>query len=50
MSNQIKAIVKAHNRDIVRKDKIKLRKHLYADALLPAMKIGFEKTEFVAYT
>lgn len=45
MSNQIKAIVKAHNRDIARKDEIKLRKHLNADALLSTMKIGFEKIE-----
>lgn len=45
MSNQIKAIVKAHNRDIRRKDEIKLRKHLNADALLSTMKTGFEKIE-----
>ena len=43
MSNQIKAIVKAHNRDIARKEKIELRKHLNADALLSTMKTGFEK-------
>lgn len=45
MSNQIKAIVKAHNRDIRRKDEIKLRKHLNADALLSTMKTVFEKIE-----
>lgn len=45
MSNQIKAIVKAHNRDIRRKDEIKLRKHLNADALLSTVKTGFEKIE-----
>ncbi len=45
MSNQIKAIVKAHNRDIARKEEIKLRKHLNADALLSTMKTGFEKIE-----
>jgi len=45
MSNQTKAIVKAHNRDIARKDEIKLRKHLNADALLSTMKTGFEKIE-----
>lgn len=43
MSNQIKAIVKAHNRDIARKEEIKLRKHLNADALLSTMKTGFEQ-------
>jgi len=45
MSNQIKAIVKAHNKDIARKDEIKLRKHLNADALLSTMKTGFDKIE-----
>jgi hypothetical protein len=45
MSNQIKAIVKARNRNIARKDEIKLRKHLNADALLTTMKTGFEKIE-----
>ncbi len=43
MSNQIKAIVKAHNRDITPKDEVKLRKHLNADALLSTMKTGFDK-------
>jgi len=37
MSNQIKAIVKAHSKEI------KLSKHLNADALLSTMKIGFDK-------
>jgi hypothetical protein len=45
MSNQIKAIMKARNRNIARKDEIKLRKHLNADALLTTMKTGFEKIE-----
>ena len=45
MSNQIKAIVKAHNRDIARSKEIKLRKHLNADALLHIMKTGFDKIE-----
>jgi hypothetical protein len=45
MSNQIKAIVKAHNKDIASKDEIKLRKHLNADALLSTMKTGFDKIE-----
>jgi hypothetical protein len=45
MSNQIKAIVTARNRNIARKDEIKLRKHLNADALLTTMKTGFEKIE-----
>ena len=45
MSNQIKAIVKAHSRDIARSKEIKLRKHLNADALLSTMKTGFDKIE-----
>ncbi len=45
MSNQIKAIVKAHSRDIARSKEIKLRKHLNADALLHTMKTGFDKIE-----
>ena len=45
MSNQIKAIVKTHKRDIARKDEIRLRKHLNADALLSTMKTGFESIE-----
>jgi len=45
MSNQIKAIVKAHNRDIARSKEIKLRKHLNADALFSTMKTGFDKIE-----
>jgi len=43
MSNQIKAIVKTHNRDIARRKEIKLRKHLNADALFATMKTGFDK-------
>ena len=45
MSNQIKAIVKAHNRDITHRKEIKLRKHLNADALFSTMKTGFDKIE-----
>ena len=45
MSNQIKAIVKTHSRDIARRKEIKLRKHLNADALFSTMKIGFDKIE-----
>jgi len=45
MSNQITAIVKAHQRDIARREEIKLRKHLNADALFATMKTGFDKTE-----
>ncbi len=45
MSNQITAIVKAHNRDIARSKEIKLRKHLNADALFSTMKTGFDKIE-----
>lgn len=43
MSNQIKTIVKAHKRDIARREEIKLRKHLNADALFATMKAGFDK-------
>ena len=45
MSNQLKTIVKTHNRDIARNKEIKLRKHLNADALFATMKTGFEKVE-----
>jgi hypothetical protein len=45
VSNQIKAIVKAHDRDIARSKEIKLRKHLNADALLHTMKTEFDKIE-----
>jgi len=45
MSNQIKAIVKAHSRDIARREETKLRKHLNADALFTTMKTGFDKIE-----
>ena len=45
MSNQIKAIVKTHSRDIARRKEIKLRKHLNADALFATMKAGFDKIE-----
>lgn len=43
MSNQITTIVKAHQRDIARREEIKLRKHLNADALFTTMKTGFDK-------
>ena len=45
MSNQLKTIVKTHNRDIARNKEIKLRKHLNADALFATMKTGFEKVK-----
>lgn len=45
MSNQITAIVKAHSRDIPRREEIKLRKHLNGDALFTTMKTGFDKIE-----
>lgn len=43
MSNQIKAILKTHDRDIARNKKIRLRKHLNADAMFTTMKTGFKK-------
>lgn len=43
MSNQITVIVKAHRKDIGRKQQIKLRKHLNADALFTTMKTRFDK-------
>ncbi len=43
MSNQIRTIVKEHRKDIARRDEIRLRKHLNADALFTAMKTGFDK-------
>ena len=43
MSNQIKAIVKTHDRDIARNKQIRLRKHLNADAMFTTMRTGFEK-------
>ncbi len=45
MSNQITVIVKAHKRDIARREEIKLRKHLNADAQFATMKTGFDKIE-----
>lgn len=38
MSNHIRAIVKAHNRDIAREKEITLRKHLNANALFTSIK------------
>lgn len=43
MSNQIKAIVKTRLRKAVTLEKIKLRKHLNADALFASMRTGFKK-------
>lgn len=41
MSNQITAIMKAHESEIARNKKIRLRKHLNADALIAAVRAGF---------
>ncbi len=43
MSNQIRAIVKTRLRKAAYIEKIKLRKHLNADALFAALRSGFEK-------
>jgi hypothetical protein len=43
MSNYRRALVKARERDIIRNDKITLRKHLNADALFATMRTGFGK-------
>lgn len=48
MPNQIKAIVKAHNRNIARRKEIKLRKHLNADALLSTK--GYNSLKSHGYT
>lgn len=45
MSNQITAMKKAHKAETVRIEKIKLRKHLNADALFHTMRKGFAKIE-----
>ncbi len=45
MSNQLKTIVKARKKANARPKKIRLRKHLNADALLSTMKNGFAKIE-----
>lgn len=41
MSNYRRALVKAREREIIRNDKITLRKHLNADALFATMRTGF---------
>lgn len=41
MSNQITSIMKAHMRETERNEKIRLRKHLNADALFATMRGGF---------
>ena len=41
MSNQITAIMKTHKRKTERDEKIRLRKHLNADALFATMRAGF---------
>lgn len=43
MSNLITAMMKASKQEIARAKKIKIRKHLNADALLATMRAGFEK-------
>ena len=43
MSNYRRTLVKAREREIIRTEKIKLRKHLNADALFATMRTGFGK-------
>ena len=43
MSNQIKAIMKAGKRETTRNERVRLRKHLNADALFATMRAGFNK-------
>ena len=43
MSNQITVIMKARKRETARKEKIRLRKHLNADALFATIRAGFNK-------
>ena len=43
MSNQITVIMKARKRETARKKKIRLRKHLNADALFATIRAGFNK-------
>ena len=43
MSNQITAMMKARDQETARAKKIKIRKHLNADALLVTIRAGFEK-------
>ena len=43
MSNQITAIMKAGKRETTRNERVRLRKHLNADALFATMRAGFNK-------
>jgi hypothetical protein len=43
MSGYQRTLVKARQKEITRNEKIRLRKHLNADALFATMKTGFEK-------
>ncbi|MCG2747780.1 MAG: hypothetical protein L6365_09650 [Desulfobulbaceae bacterium] len=43
MSNYRRTLVKSREREIIRTAKIKLRKHLNADALFATMRTGFGK-------
>ena len=43
MSSYRKTLMKARKREIARNEKIRLRKHLNADALFATMRTGFEK-------
>ena len=45
MSNQITAMIKARKQETARAKKIRIRKHLNADALLATMRSGFEKVK-----
>ena len=45
MSNQITAMKKAHKAETVRNEKVKMRKHLNADALFHTMRKGFANIE-----
>ena len=45
MSNQITAMIKARKQETARIERIKLRKHLNADALFATMRSGFKKVK-----
>lgn len=45
MSNQITAMIKTRKQETARVKKIRIRKHLNADALLTTMRSGFEKVK-----
>jgi len=45
MSNQVTVIMKTSKRETARKQEIRLRKHLNADALFATMRAGFNKIE-----